>query len=105
MGRCSLWQSPHAALPGDPDLAGAPVPGFLAGHRDVAVAPDSEVSSCDVDMAGGFIAPVLLALDLRLQQSIPWDTVSPVIEPGAMEIQAQRAQVHASRLPVASLIT
>jgi hypothetical protein len=105
MGWCSLRQSPHVVLPGDPDFAGAPVPGFLAGHRDVAVPPILGISSCDVDLAGGFIAPVLLALNLRLQQSIPWDTVSPVIEPGAMEIQAQRAQVHASRLPVASLIT
>jgi hypothetical protein len=105
MGWCSLRQSPHVLLRSDPDLAGAPVPGLVAGHRDVAVPPILGISSCDVDVAGGFNAPVLLALNLHFQKSISWDTVSPVIEPGAMEIQAQRAQVHASRLPVASLIT
>ena len=61
---------PHVVIPGGPDLAGAPVLGVLPGDRDVAVAPVVGVAPRGVDLAGRFIAPVLLALNLSLQPPI-----------------------------------
>ena len=61
---------PYVVVPGGPDVAGAPVLGVLPGDRDVAVAAGVGVSPRGVDLAGRFIAPVLLALNLSLQQSI-----------------------------------